>query len=312
VKPSSIPTEACNLFEQRLTGYIHETLSYEGKKQYVSHPPQGMSSSVIFVHLNGNEYAVKYGKDATKDVPAIVLIKERLPHFPVPVILTHFVFEEIPVVVLQKVEFPLLDSVSKDDIPHYIPSMVSVMKELHTIKSEKPYVVSGNKDLVSWKDYMLAQFDGTTIDWSEVLQRNTLDHDLVASSLQQCVAAINKQVVPLPEYALLHTDFNQRNLFVDPKNRVISGVIDWEDAVFGDPLYDFARIRMFIWHFGLSEDAIHAYYNALELTSVEMKRERLYWVSRVVQYLAWYSEEETDFNLSRIALHENFLRTYEW
>lgn len=48
------------------------------KIQNTSIPPQGMTSQVFFVAIdNGDEYAIKYGEDAMKDVPAFELIGEK-------------------------------------------------------------------------------------------------------------------------------------------------------------------------------------------------------------------------------------------
>lgn len=299
-------------FQKKLIEYIYNRYAHTETERHVSHPPQGMSSGVFFIRLSDQEYAVKYGKDATKDVDAITLIKDRGVHVPVPDFFSSFVFETVPVLILKKVEFPLLDSVPKDTIAEYVPSMIAVMKELHTIKSETPYVVSGGIKFSSWNDYILAQFDGKTINWDEVLQRSVLDSTLISAAIEKFIATLHILDLSLSEYSLLHTDFNQRNLFVDPNTHTIQGVIDWEDAVFGDPLYDFARIRMLLWHFDVPESTLHTYYTIVKFTEHEIQRERLYWVSRVIQYLAWYSEEETPFNLSRIVLHQNFLREYVW
>lgn len=63
-------------------------------------PPQGMTSQVFFVAIdNGDEYAIKYGEDAIKDVPAFELISEKNVSIPVPKLINSFVFEETPVVI---------------------------------------------------------------------------------------------------------------------------------------------------------------------------------------------------------------------
>ena len=82
--------------------------------------------------------------------------------------------------------------------------------------------------------------------------------------------------------------------------------------MFGDPIYDFARVRMYIWHFNLDDNILRQYYELVAFTHEEKNREELYWLSRVIEYLAYYSEELNDFNLGRIKLHQEFLRQYEW
>ena len=145
-----------------------------------------------------------------------------------------------------------------------------------------------------------------------MLERKALDCNLVANALDRFRKILAASELELPTYALLHTDFNQRNLFVNPATKTIDGVVDWEDAVFGDPIYDFARIRMFLWHFALPETTTTAYYDHMQYSNEEKRREWLYWTARVIQYLAWYSEEDTAFNISRIALHQDYLRAIQW
>lgn len=152
----------------------------------------------------------------------------------------------------------------------------------------------------------------TILIGKKLSEENPLHKELILNSVENIKKKIENTDFDLKEYSLLHTDFNQRNLFVDPANYEISGIIDWEDAIFGDPLYDFARVRMYMWHFNFSEKTINDYYNLVNFSAEQRNREDLYWLSRIIQYLDWYSEELTKFNLSRIKLHQEYLSKYIW
>lgn len=276
-------------------------------------PPQGMTSQVFFVAIdNGDEYAIKYGEDAMKDVPAFELISEKNVSIPVPKLITSFVFEEIPVVILEKVEYPLLETVSVNEMAKYIPSMVKNLKKLHEIKSDKPGLLTEQGSTRTWKEMMLSIFNGGDFDWQEVASREGVDGQLILDSVEKIITKINTTDLPETLFSFLHTDFNQRNLFVDPNGSEITGIIDWEEAMFGDPLYDLARVRMYIWHFDLGEEVVENYYKLLGYTEEQKKIEELYWLSRVIQYLGWYSEELHEFNVGRIKLHQGYLRNYKW
>jgi len=278
-----------------------------------SMPPQGMSSQVFFIIMkSGNQYAVKYGKSAAKDVPAIDLIISSNIEIPVPKVIANFVFNEVPVVILQKIEYPLLEKVPDNRIHEYIPSIIENLKKLHQIKSSKSTLVANPDSMISWKDQMLNIFNGVDFDWNEVSKRDSLVGNLVLRSVENVLAKIKSQAFKVDSFSLLHTDFNQRNLFVDLNNNQITGIIDWEDAVFGDPIFDFARVRMYMWHFGLSDKAVADYYSLMNYSKEESELENLYWLIRVVQYLAWYSEDLSDFSIGRIKLHQDFLREYKW
>jgi thiamine kinase-like enzyme len=300
-------------FQKRLIEYIENNFNSNIKLENIDVPPQGMSSSVFFIKLaNGTECAVKYGNDAMKDIPALDLIAKKQINLPVPVPVASFVFGDVPVIILKRIQFPLFESVSVEEMQKYIPSIVKNLHELHKIKSDKPGRLGEEYKEETWKGMLLSIFNGNDFDWTEVAERESLDKELILGSVNNITKKIENTVFDLKDYSLLHTDFNQRNLFVDPLSYEISGIIDWEDAMFGDPLYDFARVRMYMWHFNFSEKSINDYYDLMNFSATQRDLEDLYWLSRVIQYLGWYSEELTEFNLSRIKLHQDYLRNYIW
>lgn len=299
--------------QKKLLAYIENNYNSNLPIEGVELPPQGMSSSVFFIKLsNGKDYAVKYGEDAMNDVPVLDLIAEKHIHIPVPTLFTSFVFEDIPVIILERIDFPLLEDVSSVERPKYIPSIIKNLNELHSIKSDVPGSLVNRKEGVTWKGLLLSFFDDSDIDWSDVVSREGLDRELVLTSVQKIKIKLENAIFDIEEYSLLHTDFNQRNLFVNPSTHEISGIIDWEESMFGDPLYDFARVRMYLWHFGFSEKSVNDYYALVNFSTNQKKLEELYMLCLIIQYLAWYSEELTEFNVSRIKLHQEYLRKYIW
>lgn len=300
-------------FQKKLITYIENNFNSNIKLENIDVPPQGMSSSVFFIKLkNGTECAVKYGNDAMKDIPALDLISEKQIRIPVPVPVASFVFDGTPVIILKRIQFPLFESVSVEEMPYYVPSIVKNLNELHKIKNDKPGRLGEEYNGETWKDILLSIFDGRDFDWVEVAKRESLNNELILSSVDNIIKKIEATTFDLKEYHLLHTDFNQRNLFVDFLTHEISGIIDWEDAMFGDPLYDFARVRMYMWHFNFSKKSIDDYYGLVNFSATQKSLEDLYWLSRVIQYIGWYSEELTEFNLSRIKLHQEYLSNYIW
>lgn len=302
-----------NDFQQKLILHIEHTLNSGIPLKNIDFPLQGMSSSVFFINLtDGTKCAVKYGNDAMKDLPAIDLIVEKQIDIPVPIPVASFVFDGVPVIILKRIQFPLFESVLIEEMPRYIPSIVKNLNKLHKIKSDNPGRIGKEYDGKTWKGMLLSIFNGNDFDWTEVAKRPSLDTELVLTSVSNIIKKIKDTDFTLKEYSLLHTDFNQRNLFVNPLSQEIAGIIDWEDAMFGDPIYDFARVRMYLWHFNFNQKIITDYYNLVNFSHAQKSLEDLYWLSRVIQYIAWYSEELTEFSLSRIKLHQDYLRKYVW
>lgn len=190
--------------------------------------------------------------------------------------------------------------------------MVNNLKELHKITSPRAGLLTEHHRDKKWKDILLSIFNGEDFNWEEIVKRDYLNKDLILKSVENIIKKINSTNMEFDRYSLMHTDFNQRNLFVDQHSDNIAGIIDWEEAMFGDPIYDFARVRMYIWHFNMNEDVIFKYYKLMNYSPDERGREDLYWLSKIIQYLAWYSEEFNDFNIGRIELHQEFLRRDIW
>jgi len=276
-------------------------------------PPQGMDSEVFFISDNkDNEYVIKASNGAKADAQAYRLISDNKVKIPVPKLLGEFHFQGSNVVLLEKITYPLLESVPVSEMGKYIPSMIKNLKLIHQIKSSRSGYITDENEQRNWKEFLLSKFDNTDkyLNWEVISQREGLDSDLVLKSVKVLLEELSNTEMVNDNYSFLHTDFNQRNLFVNPKNNQIAGIIDWGESMFGDPIYDFSRLRMYIWHFNLGEEVIQNYYEEMKYTEQEKRLDTLYWLSRVIEYLAYYSEELTEFNVGRIKLHEDFLREY--
>lgn len=278
-------------------------------------PPQGMDSDVVFIEDGyGKEYAVKSGRGVISDIKAYELLKKSDVQVPVPDILGHISTDTAHILVMERIPFPLLESIPADQIAKYIPAMVKALQAVHRVHSDRVGTITNSHNNQSWKDYFLSRFNGkdTSFSWPEIAARTGLDEQLVLSSVTSLVNVFEDIDFLEGPYSLLHTDVNQRNILVNPDTDEVTGVIDWGEAMYGDPVYDFSRIRMLIWHYNLGKEAVDAYYALMNYSPEQRHLDDLYWVSRVIEYLAYYSEERNPFNTGRIKLHQDFLRSYQW
>jgi len=278
-------------------------------------PPQGMDSQVFIAKDEKSiEYVIKYGEGTINDLLALNFINKNKINVAIPKVYGSFVLENKTGLILEKINFPLLDSIPKDQIAKYIPSMLQNLKEIHNIKSPLAGPIAKPLRNETWKEIILAMFNGTNphLNWQQISLRKSLDTKLILKSVENIVNKMTEIDFIEQDYSLLHIDFNQRNLFVNPTNYQIAAIIDWGEAMFGDPIYDFARVRMLIWHFDLGLDAIVNYYNMMSYSEEQKKLDEIYWLSRVIEYLAYYSEDLTEFNLNRIKLHQEFLKDFDW
>ena len=283
--------------EEKIIEYIN--FNFGQILSQLKFPKQGMSGSVFFIKIEKlGEVVVKYGKHVDKDIYYLKLVKNELPEFKVPKVYGSFQLENIHVVVLEKINGKLFGEIEVYDLPNYFNSVMFTLNTLHKIRIE-------NSD---WKKYLLEIFENGNLNWEEIMSRKNLDKKLVQNTRNHLLGKIQATNFILNSYSLLHTDFNQSNLFVNEGTHEITGVIDWEEVAYGDRIYDFARFHLHLWHRGVSENIIDKFLESLNFNTEEQKREKLYFDIFVLHYLAYYSEMDDEFCRSRILMHENYLK----
>lgn len=280
-----------------------------------STPPKGMGSFVVFItDIHGNEYAVKVSEEANNDAVVLKILKDNQVNIAVPELIDTFSFEGKSVVIQEKISEGLLESVAPEDMIKYVPSMIKNLKELQKVKSSFAGFLNSDTKFISWKEFLLSRFNGSdsSLDWNEIANRKVLNKELLNQSITKLINSIESTNLISSNYSLLHSDFNQRNLFVDEDTKEITAVIDWGEAIYGDPIYEYGEIYMLLWHYEQSDSVLHQFWNSANFSEYDKMIAYLYFVYRVILYLADYSEEENDFNLGRIKMHEQFLNEFDW
>lgn len=109
------------------------------------------------------------------------------------------------------------------------------LQKLHSIRGSKFGLLSDQKKYWSW--YILDQYDNNVIYLSDnkIIDTNTVDRMYKYTQ--------DSEYRTLPYSSLLHGDLSYNNIIV--KNGELAGIIDWEDALFGDPIFDLANLATF-------------------------------------------------------------------
>jgi len=305
---------------QNLISEIENRLNLKIASSYS--PPQGMDSEVFIIRaLQLREYVVKFGKDVYADVLAIELINSQngshaAIKIPVPEICTEFEFEGRHVIVMEKLGGQLLQDIPDSGKHRYLRSMVATLRKIHEIKAPRAGLVyqKWTPRADNWQELLQLILSGEHpwYPWDKILNIPIISKGIVGASLSKLREMLASKVssnnsFPGSNYSLLHTDFNQRNIFVNPETSEVSGVIDWTEAMFGDPLYDFARLKLYKYHFQVTADFESLLQAELKLTTEESQLLDLYFMIIVLSYLRWYSDEPSGSNLARIALHQKIL-----
>lgn len=122
---------------------------------------------------------------------------------------------------------------------------------------------SGKGKSKTWNDFILLE---SSLDWSglgDIVDKSLIEK--VSNELQRA-----SKFCP-NEHKLVHGDFGSNNLLVD--NNKVSAVLDWENAMYGDPLYDIATA--YFWRTWLTCMEQTARYYEAELNSMPDYLERV-------------------------------------
>lgn len=97
----------------------------------------------------------------------------------------------------------------------------------------------GNGRFASWRAFIASMTDDHTdgfyANWHRFFDESFLERDLYESVVRRML----RLAVDCPEErALVHNDYQFENILTDGQR--ITGVIDWANALYGDPLYDVA------------------------------------------------------------------------
>ena len=103
-----------------------------------------------------------------------------------------------------------------------------------------PFNECGHATFSSWQSFLQSTIRGKDQQWDHLFASNLLD----ATALQPVMHSYLRLTEHCPEERkLVHGDFGSNNVLTDGKK--ITGVLDWDCALYGDPLFDVAG--SFFW-----------------------------------------------------------------
>ena len=174
-----------------------------------------------------DEYAYRNFSSAKIPIPKIIEIgRFNADH-------AFCVSEKAPGITFQDADEAIVMALAKDEL-----ALWSAISEID-ISGTAGYGIfsseTGNATFSSWREYLLSLLDENVYDWEKVRNTEGVDTEL----LSELMSAYLKLVEYCPEERKLrHGDFGTNNLLIDPDARKITAIIDWDNASYGDPLYD--------------------------------------------------------------------------
>ncbi|MGG2016785.1 phosphotransferase family protein [Bacillus sp. S10(2024)] len=125
---------------------------------------------------------------------------------------------------------------------NFFELMGNLLGNIHSIRSENQVGYLENMQNITWKDWLNSYITSLIQELLSIETKcRNQDWLMVQKSL---IAHLNYIDEPI-NYSFLHGDYYPGNILHD--NGFISGLLDFEWSLFGDPLYDFRVMEVFIF-----------------------------------------------------------------
>lgn len=237
---------------------------------------------------------IKIGDDAATDAYVLDLLADR--PVPVPQVLAtgdiSYEGRSHPTTIMTRL--PGTELANSDDKGLWLRPLIDLMHAAHAVSSVDGAGPVGailrQHSPRTWHAYLgdvlAGEEDG--FDWASIAKSPWVDETILHAAIVRSREELER--LPEPEqYFLLHGDMNPYNVLVTDEG--ISGLIDWSYARFGDPLFDFARLRMNMF-VRRSDDLTAAYFAHLDLDATQRQAENFYFRFQLLEYLNWYTQSE--------------------
>lgn len=147
--------------------------------------------------------------------------------------------------VMRRARGKSLYEITDHDIKNrYYVNLAKILIKLHNIPvgSKFGFINPTGKYLIGlhdkWNEYLLTKYEDHV---KYLIDNNLVDDEFITKKMKLVYFYPNDFINFRP--SLLHGDLNDHNIFF--KDYEISDIIDWEDALIGDPIYELAHWATF-------------------------------------------------------------------
>lgn len=138
-----------------------------------------------------------------------------------------------------------------------LPALTNLWGEVGKVNIENSkgygdFASNGNASFSSWRDYLLSVLDESKYQWAK-------SQGIDVGLIKEISSEFAKLVENCPEERkLVHGDFGSNNVLVDTEKSKITALLDWENALYGDPLVDIAIAYFWrTWLMCMEKSAAH-------------------------------------------------------
>lgn len=192
----------------------------------------------LVIRINNQAYSFKKDNYAYKHF--------ENPDLPIPEILTIGKLDEKYFYAISEVaEGKTLDTLDKDTKLKLLPQIILIHDAIRKIKIKDDgkfgdWDSKGNAKFDSWKEFIIGKKDNVYKNWKKLYKETFLEKTIVEKITKRI--AILLEFLPEERY-LIHGDYGGDNMTSDGEK--ITGVLDWGESKYGDPLYDIGWMDFF-------------------------------------------------------------------
>jgi hygromycin-B 4-O-kinase len=234
---------------------------------------QGEESQAFSFHHRGGDYIVRVNESASgfkKDLFAYQTFTR--PELPIPEIL-HIgsLDDEYAICVSRRAPRVTLQDLDVAALRQIVGPTARVMDAIAASNVDKIagfglFDANGTGRDKSWRGFLVSLGDASRYDW------NSVSRNINMRLIGRLLGLVERFAEYCPEERkLVHGDFGSNNVLTDAGK--ITAVVDWSEALLGDPLYDVANI--FFWRNWLDCMEVQAHYFESLLSGTPQWDERM-------------------------------------
>ncbi len=225
---------AIRVFEELTDGYFNAAYTItltDGRTCVLKVAPPADVQVLTYEHgiMHAEVEIMRLVKQRTSvPVPAIYAFDDTRQLLASPFYLMEFVHG----VALNK----LRDSLAPHTLNNIERTVGEYLRQVNTITGPSfGYAVPAAPRHTSWRAAFLQMIDGVFADGQALDVMLPLPYNVLRAQVALHAAALDEISTP----RLVHWDLWDGNIFIDPASEQITGIIDWERALWGDPLMEY-------------------------------------------------------------------------
>jgi len=199
----------------------------------------GEVSQGFFFTSQNNQYVIRINKsDAGFQKDAYAYKHFASPYIPIPkTIEIGKLNEEFFFSITKRAPGRVLETCTKTEIQKLTSSILTTLDAIHAVpimgNGYGDWDFTGNAGHHSWREHLLQLVKDNEADLQARNHADFLEPPVIQRLTDRCISLIDY----CPEVRkLIHADFEDSNTLTDGTR--ITGVIDWENSKYGDPLFD--------------------------------------------------------------------------